>query len=120
MSLSVLYLSVLAGSWWPGVSRQCATCRGRLLLGDAGVACLACGRVAYRVQDQRRPSLRENSLAAPPPKRGRPPGTRHRRPPTHCGHGHPWTDANTGRDRNGYRVCRVCKRESGRRRKMAS
>lgn len=33
---------------------------------------------------------------------------------THCPHGHPYDEKNTYRDPRGYRVCRICRRESNR------
>lgn len=34
---------------------------------------------------------------------------------THCVHGHPFDEANTYRAKNGWRVCRTCARDRGRR-----
>lgn len=34
---------------------------------------------------------------------------------THCNHGHPFDAANTGRTRQGWRICRACNRERQRR-----
>jgi hypothetical protein len=34
---------------------------------------------------------------------------------THCRHGHPYSEANTYRDRDGYRECRICRLEASRR-----
>lgn len=45
---------------------------------------------------------------------------RTRIPPTHCKHGHEFTDANTYRDKDGHRGCRACKRDYMRRKRAAA
>lgn len=47
-------------------------------------------------------------------KKGRNGGARFQASKTHCVHGHPFTEENTYRNPDGYRVCRECKREGDR------
>lgn len=39
---------------------------------------------------------------------------------THCKHGHPFDEENTGFDRNGHRICRSCQKRSHRNGKQAA
>lgn len=74
----IVYWSHIVRGWWPGLTRRCPTCGGRLYAtpplsdGPGGVSCSQCDREVAEVQD--RPVLRRPlGPDDPKPLRGRPP-----------------------------------------------
>jgi hypothetical protein len=87
----------------------CPKCGGpRVRQKDGTTVCIPCRRVAQRDRNRRTGRVS-----------GKGPGSRQREQ-THCINGHEFTPENTRLDKDGYRICRECSRDSKRRMRLNS